>query len=49
MTEEKMENLAEIKTVSSPRRLDCTQELMDLFTGYICEHHPLKFIPIMYS
>ncbi len=32
-----MENLAEIKTVSSPRRLDCTQELMDLFTGYICE------------
>ncbi|MDD4460267.1 MAG: tyrosine-type recombinase/integrase [Proteiniphilum sp.] len=34
-----MENLAEIKTVSSPRRLDCTQELMDLLTGYICEHH----------
>jgi integrase len=34
-----MENLAEIKTVSSPRRLDCTQELMDLFTGYICKHH----------
>ena len=34
-----MENLVEIKTVSSPRRLDCTQELMDLFTGYICEHH----------
>lgn len=34
-----MENLAEIKTVSSPRRLDCTQELMDMFTGYICEHH----------
>lgn len=34
-----MENLAEIKTVYSPRRLDCTQELMDLFTGYICEHH----------
>lgn len=34
-----LENLAEIKTVSSPRRLDCTQELMDLFTGYICEHH----------
>ena len=34
-----MENLAEIKTVSSPLRLDCTQELMDLFTGYICEHH----------
>lgn len=34
-----MENLAEIKTVSSPRKLDCTQELMDLFTGYICEYH----------
>ncbi len=34
-----LENLAEIKTVSSPRRLDCTQELMDLFTGYLCEHH----------
>jgi len=34
-----MENLAEIKTVSSPRRLDCTQELMDLFTSYICEYH----------
>ena len=34
-----MENLAEIKTVSSPRRLNCTQELMDLFMGYICEHH----------
>jgi len=34
-----LENLAEIKTVSSPRRLDCTQELMDQFTGYICEYH----------
>ncbi|WP_028306984.1 tyrosine-type recombinase/integrase [Desulfitibacter alkalitolerans] len=34
-----LENQAEIKTVSSPRRLDCTQELMDLFTEYICEHH----------
>jgi len=34
-----MENLAEIKTVFSPRRLYCTQELMDLFTGYICEFH----------
>lgn len=32
-------NLAEIKTVHSPRKLDCTQELMDLFTGYICEIH----------
>lgn len=37
-----MENLAEIKTVSSPRRLNCTQELMDLFTGYICEYHTAK-------
>lgn len=34
-----LENLAEIKTVHSPRRLDCTQELMDLFMGYICEYH----------
>ena len=34
-----LENLAEIKTVSSPRKLNCTQELMDLFTGYICEYH----------
>ena len=25
-----------------PRRLDCTQELMDLFTGYICEHHTVE-------
>ena len=34
-----LENLAEIKTVSSPRKLDCTQELMDLFSGYVCECH----------
>ena len=34
-----LENLAEIKTVSSPRKLDCTQELMDLFSGYVCEYH----------
>jgi integrase/recombinase XerD len=34
-----LENLAEIKTVSSPRRLDCTQEQMDLFTAYVCEFH----------
>lgn len=32
-------NLAEIKTVHSARKLDCTQELMDLFTRYICEFH----------
>ena len=34
-----LENLAEIKTVNSPRRLDCTQELMNLFMRYICEYH----------
>jgi integrase len=34
-----LENQAEIKTVSSPRRLDITQELMDLFTEYICLFH----------
>ena len=34
-----MENLAEIKTVHSPRKLDCTQELADLFMGYVCEIH----------
>lgn len=34
-----LENLAEIKTVQSPRKLDCTQDLIDLFTGYICEVH----------
>lgn len=34
-----LENLAEIKTVASPRRLDTTQELMDLFTEYMCIFH----------
>lgn len=34
-----LENQAEIKTVSSPRRLDITQELMDLFMEYICTFH----------
>ena len=34
-----LENLAEIKTVHSPRKLDCTQELADLFMGYVCEVH----------
>lgn len=34
-----MENLAEIKTVHSPRKLDCTQELMDLFCEVICIYH----------
>lgn len=34
-----MENLAEIKTVHSPRRLDCTRELMDLFAECVCFYH----------
>ena len=34
-----MENLAEIKTVSSPRTLDCTDDLMEVFTEYICYFH----------
>ena len=34
-----LENLSEIKTVHSPRKLDCTQELADLFISYICEVH----------
>lgn len=34
-----MENLAEIKTVHSPRKLDCTMELMDLFSECVCLFH----------
>ena len=34
-----LENLSEIKTVSSPRRLDITQELLDLFMEYVCSYH----------
>lgn len=34
-----MENLAEIKTVSSPRKLCCTMELMDLFSECVCFYH----------
>ncbi len=34
-----LENQAEIKTVSSPRRLDVTQELMGLFMEYVCTFH----------
>ncbi|MCF0133949.1 MAG: tyrosine-type recombinase/integrase [Blautia sp.] len=34
-----LENLAEIKTVHSTRKLDCTQELADLFMVYVCEVH----------
>ncbi len=34
-----MENLSEIKTVSSPRTLDCTQDLLEVFTEYVCFFH----------
>ena len=34
-----LENMAEIKTVSSPRRLDVTQELIEYFSGYLCRYH----------
>lgn len=34
-----MENLAEIKTVSSPRKLDCTVGLMDIFSEFVCRYH----------
>jgi len=34
-----MENLAEIKTVHSPRKLNCTRQLIDLFSEYICIYH----------
>lgn len=34
-----LENLAEIKTVESPRIIDCTGELMDLFTEYVSTYH----------
>lgn len=37
-----LENQAEIKTVSSPRRIDATQALMDMFTEYICASHTEK-------
>ena len=33
------ENLAEIKTVSSPRKINCTVELMDLFSECVCFFH----------
>ena len=35
----KMENLSEIKTVSSPRKLDCMQDLLEVFTEYVCFFH----------
>lgn len=34
-----LENLAEIKTIESPRVLDCTSELMSLFTEYVSRYH----------
>lgn len=34
-----MENLSEIKTVYSPRRIDITEELSSLIIRYICEYH----------
>lgn len=34
-----LENQAEIKSVASPRSLDITQELSDLFMEYICAFH----------
>ena len=34
-----MENLAEIKTVHSPRKLNCTIEMMDLFSECVCFYH----------
>lgn len=34
-----LENNAEIKTVSSPRRIDISQNLADMFMEYICEYH----------
>lgn len=34
-----LENNAEIKTVSSPRRIDISQNLLDMFMEYIAEYH----------
>ena len=34
-----LENSAEIKTVTSPRKIDVDQQLTDFFMEYICEHH----------
>jgi integrase/recombinase XerD len=34
-----LENNAEIKTVSSPRRIDISQSLADMFMEYIAEYH----------
>ncbi|MBD7913493.1 tyrosine-type recombinase/integrase [Clostridium cibarium] len=34
-----LENYAEIKTVSSPRRIDISQNLIDMFMEYVAEYH----------
>ncbi|OSA86491.1 UNVERIFIED_ORG: transposase [Clostridium botulinum] len=34
-----LENNAEIKTVSSPRRIDISQNILDMFMEYIAEYH----------
>lgn len=34
-----LENNAEIKTVASPRRIDISQNLADMFMGYLAEYH----------
>lgn len=34
-----LENNAEIKTVSSPRRIDISQDIADMFMEYIAEYH----------
>jgi len=34
-----LENQAEIKTVSSPRRIDISQGMADMFLDYICQYH----------
>lgn len=34
-----LENSAEIKTVTSPRKIEVDQQLTDLFMEYICEYH----------
>lgn len=33
------ENLAEIKTVNSPRRIDCSDDLLEVFTEYVGYYH----------
>lgn len=34
-----LSNLADIKTVNSPRKIDVTADLMNLYMDYIAEHH----------